>query len=156
MEVLALFKKLNINPKRTIRCVLFIDEEQSQTGAETYAAWSDSIQANHLAVIESDRGVLTPRGFNVDADSLILSKIQGWQNVFDLCGIDWIRKGSSGADVGKLKQARARLGYVPDSQRYYDFHHSANDVLAEVHPRELELGTAAMATLVYLLSEYGL
>ena len=82
--------------------------------------------------------------------------IQGWQNVLDLCGIDWVRTGGSGADVGKLKQAKARIGYVTDSQRYFDFHHSANDVLAEVHPRELELGTAAMAMLVYLLSEYGL
>jgi carboxypeptidase Q len=156
MEVLYLFKKLNIKPKRTIRCVLFIDEEQHQTGAAAYAAWSDSLKLNHLAVIESDRGVLTPRGFSVDADSLTLQKIQEWQNVLNLCGIDWVRKGGSGADVGKLKQAKARLGYVPDSQRYYDFHHSANDVLAEVHPRELELGTAAMATLVYLLSELGL
>ncbi len=156
MEILDLFKKLNIKPQRTIRCVLFIDEEQYQTGAERYAAWSDSTLQNHLAVIESDRGALTPRGFSVDADSLILKKIRDWQNVLDLCGIDWIRKGGSGADVGKLKQAKARLGYVPDSQRYFDFHHSANDVLAEVHPRELELGTAAMATLVYLLSEYGL
>jgi hypothetical protein len=156
MEVLYLFKKLNIKPKRTIRCVLFIDEEQHQTGAAAYAARSDSLKLNHLAVMESDRGVLTPRGFSVDTDSLSLNKIQAWQSVLDLCGIDWVRKGSSGADVGKLKQAKARLGYVPDSQRYYDFHHSANDVLAEVHPRELELGTAAMAMLVYLLSEYGL
>lgn len=156
MEVLYLFKKLNIKPRRTIRCVLFIDEERQQSGAEAYATLCDSLQLNHLAVIESDRGALTPRGFSVDADSLILKKLQGWQEVLSLCGIDWVRKGGSGADVGKLKQARARIGYVPDSQRYFDFHHSANDVFAEVHPRELELGTAALATMVYLVSEHGL
>ena len=156
MEVLNLFKKCDIKSKRTIRCVLFMDEEQQQTGAAAYASWSDSSRQNHVAVIESDRGVLTPRGFTIDTDSLTLAKICGWQSILDLCGIDWVRKGGSGADVGKLKQARARIGYVPDSQRYFDFHHSANDILAAVHPRELELGTAAMATLVYLLSQNGL
>ena len=156
MEVLDLFRRMEIKPKRTIRCVLFMDEEQHQAGAERYAAWSDSSGQKHLAAIEADRGVLTPRGFYVDADSLILAKIQSWQNILELTGIDWIRKGGSGADVGKIKQAKALLGYVPDSQRYYDFHHSANDVFETVHPRELELGAAAMATLVYLLSEEGL
>jgi carboxypeptidase Q len=156
MEVLDLFRRLAIKPKRTIRCVLFMDEEQHQTGAERYIAWCDSAGQKHLAAMESDRGVLTPRGFNVDADSLVLIKIQSWQKILEPTGIDWIRAGGSGADVGKIKGAKALLGYVPDSQRYYDFHHSANDVFEAVHPRELELGTAAMAMLVFLLSEEGL
>jgi carboxypeptidase Q len=156
MEVLDLFHRLHLKPKRTIRCVLFMDEEQEQTGAKAYAAWSDSSGQDHLAAIESDRGAFSPRGFSVDADSLNLTTLQNWLEILYPCGIDWIRKGGSGADVGKLKQAKARIGYVPDPQRYYDLHHSANDILEAVHPRELELGSAAIAMLVYLISERGL
>jgi len=68
--------------------------------------------------------------------------------------IEWIQKGGSGADVGRIKDSRVLIGFVPDIQRYFDFHHSANDVFQAVHPREMELGTAAMAVLVYMLSEY--
>lgn len=156
LEVLDLFRRMEIQPRRTIRCVLFMDEEQHQSGADRYAFVSDSLQEETLAAIESDRGVFTPRGFSVDSDSLTLLKLQKWQPVLQRCGIDWISAGGSGVDIKRIKNAKAKIGFVPDDARYFDVHHSANDVFEAVHPREMQLGTAAMATLVYLLSEEGL
>lgn len=156
MEVVYLMKKLNIQPKRTIRCVLFINEENGSRGGIEYGAYSDTSKEKHIAAIESDRGGFTPVGFDIDSDSLSLIKIQSWLPVLKKASIEWIDEGGSGVDVSHIKNAQALIGYVPDDQRYFDFHHSANDVYEGVHPRELELGSAAITILAYLLSEEGL
>jgi hypothetical protein len=156
IEVLYLLKKLGLQPSRTIRCVLFTDEEQHQTGAKAYGYYASYTSEKHLAAIESDRGAFTPRGFNVTADSSIINNMQAWLPYLKNASIEWITKGGSGSDIAKIKNATALIGYVPDGQRYFDFHHSANDVFEAVHPRELELGSAAMTILTYLISEEGL
>ncbi|MFC2119731.1 M20/M25/M40 family metallo-hydrolase, partial [Bacteroidota bacterium] len=157
IEVVDLFKRLNIKPKRTIRVVLFINEENGSRGAKEYGVFAQSSEQIHLAAIESDRGAFTPDGFTVDTDSTkLIEKLESWLQYLNLAGISWVRKGGSGADISKIKNAKLLIGYVPDNQRYFDIHHSPSDVFEEVHPREFELGTAAMAILVYLLSEEGL
>lgn len=157
LEVLDLFKRLNIRPKRTIRCIFFINEENGLRGAREYARVADSLGLRHLAAIESDRGAFTPRGFFVDkADTTLLNYLNQWLPYLQKANIDWVRKGGSGADISQIKNVGTLMGYVPDSQRYFDFHHSDNDVFAAVNPREFELGAAAMAILTYLLSEEGL
>jgi len=154
LEVLDLFKRLNIKPKRTIRCVFFINEENGSRGAREYEKIAEQSGEKHIAAIESDRGGFTPEGFYVDTDSsLVFDILQSWLPVLEKAGISWIKKGGSGSDVGKIKNTAALIGYVPDDQKYFDFHHSDNDVFEEVHPRELELGTAAITVLTYLLSE---
>ncbi len=156
MEVLDLIKRLNIEPKRTIRCVLFIDEEQKQSGAIEYAKNSSELNLKHIAAIESDRGSFTPRGFYVDTDSVTLKHLQSFLPYLNLSKIDWIKKGGSGVDISKIKNVKALFGYAPDSQRYMDVHHSDNDTFESVHPREFELGAASMTILALLLSEIGL
>lgn len=156
MEVLDLFKRLNIKPKRTIRCVLFIDEEQRQRGAIEYSKFAYQSNQKHIAAIESDRGAFSPRGFYVDTDSITLNYLQTFLPYLNLAKIDWIRKGGSGVDVSKIKNIKALFGYVPDSQRYMDVHHSDNDKFEAVHPREFELGSAAMTIMCLLLSELGI
>ena len=157
MEVLDLMRRLDIKTKRTLRCVFFINEENGTRGATEYAIYADTAKQTHLAVIESDRGAFTPIGFYAETDSReILKRLQNWLPVLEKANIEWVRKGGSGVDVQKIKNAKLRLGYVPDDQRYMDYHHSANDVFEAVHPREFELGSAAIAILAYLLSEEGL
>ena len=156
MEALDLLKRMNIQPRRTIRCVLFINEENGLRGAIEYGKYSSNTFEKHLAGIESDRGAFTPRGFSVTTDSLSLMKMQSWLPILNKANIDWVRKGGSGGDVGQIKNAKALLGYVPDDQRYMDLHHSDNDVYTAVHPREIELGSAAIAIMSYLLSEEGI
>lgn len=156
MEVLQLFNELNIKPKRTIRCVLFINEENGSRGGKDYGKYAEINNENHIAAIESDRGGFTPIGFDVDSDSSVLNKIKTWSSVLEKSGIHWIRKGGSGVDIQYIKNTKAKLGYVPDSQRYMDVHHSANDTFDSVHPRELELGAASIAIMAFLISEEGL
>jgi hypothetical protein len=157
LEVLDLMKRLDIKLKRTLRCVFFINEENGVRGATEYANYTDTSEQTHLAVIESDRGAFTPIGFYAETDSTeIINRLQGWLPMLEEANIEWVRKGGSGVDVQKIKNARLHMGYVPDDQRYMDLHHSANDVFDAVHPREFELGAAAIAIMAYLLSEEGL
>jgi len=79
--------------------------------------------------------------------------LQSWLPILEYAGIEWIKAGGSGVDISQTKNVPALIGFVPDDQRYFDLHHSANDVFEEVHPREMELGTAAITVLAYLLSE---
>lgn len=157
LEALDLIKRLDIKTKRTLRCVFFINEENGTRGATEYANFADTSSQIHLAVLESDRGAFTPIGFYAETDSTeIISRLQSWLPVLEKANIEWIRKGGSGVDVQKIKNAKLHLGYVPDDQRYMDYHHSANDTFDAVSPRELELGAAAIAIVAYLLSEEGL
>ena len=156
IEVLDLLKRLDLKPKRTIRCVLFINEENGSRGARAYGSYADTAKEKHIAAIESDAGGFTPRGFTTTSDSAILARLQSWQSVLDLCSIDKVEKGGSGADINDIRNAKALIGYRPDVQRYFDFHHSDNDVLSAVNPRELELGSAAITILAYLISQEGL
>src|SRR5690606_20511841 len=102
----------------------------------------------------------TPRGFTADIDSanlsVVLNKMQSWVSILNKAKIEWIKKGGSGADISRIKNSKALIGYVPDDARYFDLHHSDNDVFEEVNPREMQLGAAAMAILAYLISEVGL
>ncbi|MCC6550668.1 MAG: M20/M25/M40 family metallo-hydrolase [Ignavibacteriaceae bacterium] len=156
LEALSIIKKLNIKPSRTIRCIFYMNEENGVRGARTYADYAQAASEIHYAAIESDRGAFTPRGFSVDSDSLTIVYMQKWLPLLKRTGIEWISKGGSGVDISFLKNTRALIGYVPDDQRYFDYHHSANDVFSEVNPREFALGSSAITLLALLISEEGL
>jgi carboxypeptidase Q len=160
MDVLQLFKRLNYRPKRTIRCVLFMNEENGLRGGTAYADEALRKGERHLAAIESDRGGFVPRGFTVDGESAgfveKMRAMQAWSTLLEPYYLH-IKKGGGGADISPLKkQGVLLIGYEPDSQRYFDFHHTEVDVFEAVNQRELELGTAAMTSLVFLLDKYGL
>ncbi len=159
LEVLHIFKKLGIKPKRTIRVIFFMNEEfgSKNSGSFTYGEYAANSKEIHIAAIESDRGAGTPRGFTISTkDKKIYEKVKNWLPYLKPALIDWIKPGGSGADVSKIKNTKAQFGYVPDTQRYFDYHHSANDRFSAIHPREFELGSSAIAILTYLISENGL
>ena len=161
MEVLHLFKRMGIRPKRTIRCVLFANEENGMYGATEYAKLAKKKGENHIAAIESDAGGHTPVGFRMDAEASIAkesyARVQKWRSIFSSLGVWDIQPGGSAADISRLKDQKTVLfGYRPDSQRYFDYHHSERDVFENVHRRELLLGGGAMAALVYLIDKYGI
>ncbi|MFC2133631.1 M20/M25/M40 family metallo-hydrolase [Bacteroidota bacterium] len=156
MEVLDLLKRLNIKPKRTIRCVLFINEENGTRGGIEYGKFALESNEIHVAAIESDRGAYTPRGFTVSADSLTLIKMKSWESLLKPSLIEYIIAGYGGVDINRIENTKALIGYDPDNQRYMDVHHSSNDTFDAVNPREMELGTAAIAMLAYLISVEGL
>ncbi|MEA1897095.1 MAG: M20/M25/M40 family metallo-hydrolase [Bacteroidota bacterium] len=157
IEVLRLFKMLGIQPKRTIRAVMFMDEEIGQSGARKYAELAGVNSENHYAAIESDRGALTPMGFGFGAEGERLEALLALQKYFDPYKMKDFRKGGGGADIGPLSAYDALLiSFIPDIQRYFDFHHSPNDTFEQVNERELQMGSAAIAALIYLIDKYDL
>jgi hypothetical protein len=160
MEVLSLLSAMEYKPKRTIRCVLFSNEENGLAGGRKYAEMSNKVGEFHLAALESDSGGFSPRGFSFDADTSVLKtyykQVSQWLPLLESYGLHF-EIGGSGADIGPLKSQKGLLiGLRPDSQRYFDFHHTANDRIEAVNKRELELGAAAMTSLIYLIDKYGL
>jgi carboxypeptidase Q len=158
MEVFRLFKVLNIKPKRTLRVVLFMNEENGNRGGIKYADLAKQNNEKHIFAMESDNGGFTPRGFGIQGGSAaILAKIQGYKNLLTPYGLNEIERGSGGVDIGPLApQGTVLVGFKPDPQRYFEYHHASNDRFETVNQRELEMGAASMAALIYLLDKNGL
>ena len=155
LEVAYLFKKNNIRPKNTIRIVFFMNEENGTRGAKKYAELAKLNKENHIGGLESDAGGHTPRGFSIQANASNTKLLQSWKKLLSPYGLHDLKAGGSGADIDPLKGEDVTLvGYRPDSQRYFDYHHTSRDTFDKVNKRELELGSASMASIVYLMDKY--
>jgi len=157
IEVLRLFKTMGYKPKRTIRAVMFMNEENGLRGGIKYAQEAERKKEKHLAAIESDRGGFVPRGFTVPTEEKAKERVRSWKPLLEPYGLSDFTQEGGGADIGPLAtQGVALLGFLPDSQRYFNYHHTAEDTIDKVDKRELELGSASMAAIVYLIDKYGL
>ncbi len=157
VEALRLLKELGVNPKRSIRGVLFMDEESGATGGKAYAKAKERGKEKHIIAIESDRGGFLPLYFGIRAGKEIIDRLKRWEKILQIAGIVGIIEGGGGADIGPLAEKGTILStIVVNSQTYFDYHHCAKDVLSAVHPRELELGAISMAIFSYLLAEEGI
>tara|TARA_B100001093_G_scaffold415171_1_gene405503 strand:- start:11144 stop:12493 length:1350 start_codon:yes stop_codon:yes gene_type:complete len=155
IEALHLLNLMNIKPKHSIRVVLFMNEENGNRGGKHYAERAAAKNEKHLMALESDRGGFSPRGFSVNGTEKQLNGIKEWIDLFEPYGIHEFKMGFAGVDINPLEDGRICLiGLSPDSQRYFDHHHSDNDVFEEVNKRELVLGAASMTSLVYLIDKY--
>lgn len=152
IEMIRLFKKLNIRPRRSVRAVMFMNEEMTSTGGLVYADEAEKNNEIHYAALESDRGVMSPLGFGFGATGERLEDLAGLVKYFKPYGINSFTRGGGGSDISPLRRFNTLLiGYMPDTQRYFWFHHSANDTFEQVNIREMQLGSAAIASLIYLI-----
>ncbi|MEO6584473.1 MAG: M20/M25/M40 family metallo-hydrolase [Ferruginibacter sp.] len=157
IEVIRALIASGLRPKRTIRAVMFMNEENGSGGARAYLASAKSKKETHLFALESDAGGFTPKGFSLDMTQQQMEKIKEWKPLFENYQATEFGKGGGGSDIGPLKVLGTALaGFMPDSQRYFDLHHAATDVFESVSKRELDLGIVNMAALTWLVSEYGL
>ncbi|MEJ0103372.1 MAG: M20/M25/M40 family metallo-hydrolase [Bacteroidota bacterium] len=158
MEILRTLKAIGYKPKHTIRFVLFANEENGLRGGTKYAEEAKAKNEKHIFALESDAGGFTPRGFSFGGSPEQLKKVQGWIPLLQPYGVYEIEKGGGGADIGPVAEAfgipAAEL--IPDTQRYFDYHHAKSDVFENVNKRELELGAVNMAAFIYLVDKYGL
>ena len=155
IEVFHLLNLMNIKPKHSIRVVLFMNEENGNRGGKHYAERAAAKNEKHLMALESDRGGFSPRGFSVNGTEKQLNGIKKWVDLFEPYGIHEFKMGFAGVDINPLEDGKICLiGLSPDSQRYFDHHHSDNDVFEEVNKRELVLGAASMTSLIYLIDKY--
>ncbi len=156
IEAVRILKALGLRPKRSLRVVLYPDEEYGASAGRVYAASPRRRDERIIAAMESDRGGFVPIGFGLGSEASF-DRLKVWEPLLRACGIQWIRTGGGGSDVGPLaEQGTVVMGFIPDSQRYFDYHHSANDVLSAVHPRELELGAVVQAVMAYVVAQEGI
>ena len=154
IETLRLYKSLGIRPKRTVRAVMFMDEEIAQRGGKKYAELARINNEHHYVALESDRGGLMPRGFGIGAKGDRLKSMLDLRDYFKPYGITEFRSGGGGVDIGPLREfGTVLISLVPDMQRYFDYHHSPNDSFEQVNIRELQMGSAAIASLIYLIDK---
>ena len=157
MTVLETFKQLNYKPKNTIRVVLFMNEENGGRGGKKYEEVSKLNNDNHIFALESDSGGFSPRGFSFECDDSNFQKVISWKYLFEPYFIHDFVKGGTGSDIEPLTSKKiVKAGLEPDSQRYFDHHHAANDTFDAVNKRELELGAATMTSLMYLFDKYSI
>lgn len=154
MEALRLVLELGITPRRTLRCVLFMNEENGLAGGRAYHETHRAAMERHVLAIESDRGGYTPRGFAADVVREAVPKLERYTALLARTGVESVVPGGGGADIGPMKASGVPLvGFVPDGQRYFDLHHSERDRFEEINQRELHLGAAAVAGLAWLVAE---
>jgi len=158
IEVLRVLKAVGYKPQHSIRVVLFTDEENRGGGAIKYAAEAKQKNEQHLFALESDAGGFTPRGFSFVLTNDRLEKIRSWVPLLQPYGVYEFTQGFGGADTEPLNISFGTpvAELMPDSQRYFDYHHAPSDVFENVNKRELELGAINMAALIYLVDKYGL
>jgi len=155
IEVLRLFKTLGIRPVHTIRAVMFMDEEVAQRGGQVYAAEASRKGEQHIAALESDRGVLRPLAMGISVDAEKMKSLASWSALYEPYQIDLVQ-GGGGVDIGPLRNyypGIVFMGLIPDDQRYFRYHHAETDVFEAVDRREMQLGAAAMAILIYLFDQ---
>ena len=157
MDLINLFTSIGYEPKRTIRVVLFMNEENGLRGSLKYKEIADKEGVNHIFAIESDAGGFRPLGFSFTCNDSNFLRLLEWKKLFAPYFINVFIKGGSGADISNLKKDNNVLsGLRPNSQRYFDYHHTEIDTFDAINKRELEMGSSAIASLVYLFDKYGL
>lgn len=161
IEVLRVLKALGYKPKRTIRVVLFANEENGLRGGTKYAEEAKAKNEKYIMAMESDGGGESPRGFSCGMTEEQFAKVTGWKGLFGMFDADRFRfskGGGGGADIGPLQTnfKTAQFGLNTTGNRYFDYHHAATDVFENVHERELHMGAVVMAAMVYLVDKYGL
>ena len=161
IEVLRVMKAIGYKPKRTIRIVLFANEENGLRGGNKYADEAKQKNEKQVMAMESDAGAEYPRGFSCGMTKEQFTKVQTWTKYFepfDATRFSFSEGGGGGADIGPLQTnfKTAQFGLNTTGQRYFDVHHAASDVFEKVNAQELNLCAVVMATMVYLVDKYGL
>jgi carboxypeptidase Q len=154
-EALRLIKQLGLKPRRTIRCVLWNNEEFGLAGAKAYRDTHASELDKHVLALESDEGTFTPRGFGFVGSEAGMQLIQQIGTLLqETLSAGTIVKGGAQADVGPLLERGVPvMGLNTDLTRYFWYHHTASDTPDKVDPIDLAKCSGAMALVVYALAE---
>lgn len=156
IEVIRAMKALGLKPKRTIRAVMFMNEENGLKGALAYADSAESRKEKHVYAIESDLGAFSPVYITLGGTPTQNERVRNWLPMLRPYWVLLMPDGGPGADIGPLRRLGPMVSnMIPYSQRYFDYHHAASDKLEVVNKRELELGATALAAICWLTSEWG-
>ncbi|REC44095.1 M20/M25/M40 family metallo-hydrolase [Chryseobacterium pennipullorum] len=154
IEVLRTFKKLGIQNNHTIRAVCFANEENGTKGGKQYGKTVKEKNEKHLFAIESDAGGYSPRGISLEMNDDHRNQIKSWGHLFLPYGVYNFEGKYSGSDIAPLHEMGVPTAeLVPEPQRYFDIHHTAEDTFEKVNRRELLLGATVMTQLIYMIDK---
>jgi hypothetical protein len=159
MEAIAVLKQLGLVPRRTIRVVLFVNEENGLRGGKAYAATHEAELAKTVLAVESDSGGFAPRGFGVQAKTAAATarmrvRVADLESLLRVIGARRVSSGDSGADVSPMIPAGVpAMGLEVEGKTYFDIHHTEADTFDKVKPQELQDDVAAMAVLAYVAAD---
>lgn len=157
IEVIRALKATGIKPRHSIRAVLFMNEENGLKGGLAYADSAKARNEKYILAIETDAGGFSPRGIGLEMEDAKRLQIQSYKNLFLPYGVYDFDHEEGGADISPLRRMGVPVaGLMPDPQRYFDLHHTRNDVFETVNHRELKLGAVTLANLIYLVDKYNL
>lgn len=150
LEAARLMLAIGAQPERTVRICLFMNEENGLRGALAYAKTHADEVERHVLALESDRGGFAPRGIGTNATGATFERLRSFLDAAAGSGADRLFEGGGGADLSPLeRQGVLCCEFLPDAQRYFDYHHCGRDTLDAVHPRELELGAGVIAAFAW-------
>ena len=156
METAELVQRLHLHPRRTIRVIAWMDEENGGRGHDAVRASDHASElANDVAAIESDNGASHPLGFWAKINPKALPLLKPVQDVLQSFGANLIQvvEFSPGSDIAPLAKAGVpTLGILQDARTYFNYHHTAADTLDKIVPQELRENAAAMAVMGYALA----
>ena len=160
MEAINVLRKLNLVPRRTIRVVLWTNEENGLRGGKAYAKDHAAELDHHVAAIESDSGVFAPRGYSMECEDKDreATAVEQMQEILNLL-LPWLGElkatvGGSGADVSPMKPSGVLLmGHHVEGATYFDYHHTHADTIDKVDPEELSRNVAMLTTVAYILAD---
>jgi hypothetical protein len=154
METMRLLVKHGLRPRRTIRAILFTNEENGLRGGRDYAERYREQMPNHVAAIESDLGGAPPIGFGITAGEGGMAVMGEIASLLSGVGADQVFAGGGGADISPMKKFGVpQIGQYPDPDSYFDYHHTEADTLDKVDRQALDRNVAAMALMAYMLAD---
>jgi carboxypeptidase Q len=152
-----LLHKLDLRPRRTIRVVLYVAEEQGGHGGRAYLQAHRDELDRHVAAMESDSGAFAPDGFSVRGEEQTINQIKSMAQALEGIGADHVRPGWAGVDIGPIVEAGVTgIGYRVKGEHYFDYHHSPADTFDKIVPEDLANNVAAAAAMMWALAEEGL
>ena len=154
-EAVRLMKRLGIQPRRTVRLVLFTNEENGLRGAAAYLDRYSDQAHNHVFALESDSGVFAPASLGFSGSPAARSMIRDVGTLLAPIGLSEIGVGGGGADVGPIAQAAnaPTMAYLGEPQKYFQIHHTPADTVERIAPDEVSKAAAAIAVMIYVVAE---
>ena len=154
-EALRLMQALGVQPRRTVRLVLFTNEENGLRGATAYARAHAAEAANHVLALESDSGVFAPARLGFSGTRAARARILDVGRLLDPLGLSEIGVGGGGADIGPIATVGnvPTMAYLGDADRYFTVHHTEADTVSRITPDEVSRVAAAIAVLAYVVAE---
>lgn len=154
-EALRLMKKLGLTPRRTVRLVLFTNEENGLRGAQAYADRYAGTAGNHVFALESDSGVLMPAMLGFSGSQSARAVMAQIGSLLTPLGLGDIGPGGGGADIGPIAQLgnTPTMAYLGDATRFFVFHHTAADTIERVAPDDVSRAAAAIAAVTWVIAD---